>query len=115
LVHHLAALLALLLELFERATPSSRWMMIEAEMWHDVEREDRHPRMPLPENMPNMPRMPPACERKILPQLGSMLAAVYRSRTGRPERTGREPDALLELLGLGKRREIEIGRKLFCC
>ena len=31
------------------------------------------------------------------------------------QRAEREPDAFLEFLGLGERREIEVGRKLFCC
>src|SRR5262249_59966205 len=31
------------------------------------------------------------------------------------QRAEREPDPLLEFLGLGERREIEVGGKLFCC
>ena len=42
------------------------WMMIEAEMYGMMFSAKIAMRwMPPPENMLNMPRMPPACERKI--------------------------------------------------
>ena len=50
------------------------WMMIEAEMYGMMFSAKIAIRwMPPPENMLNMPRMPPACDRKICSQAeGSM-------------------------------------------
>ena len=61
--------------------------------------------------------MPPACVLEgLVPARG--IDAGQRDVGAEPvdeQRAEREPDALLELLGLGERREIEIGRQLFCC
>jgi len=61
--------------------------------------------------------MPPACERKhLFPDVG--VDAGQRDIGAKPinqQRTQREPDALLQFVGLGKRSEIEVCRQLFRC
>ena len=73
--------------------------------------------MPPPANMLNMPRMPPAWRAEhLLPDVG--IDAGQRDVGAEPvdqQRTQREPDPLLQLVGLGEGAEVEIGCKLFCC
>ncbi len=73
--------------------------------------------MPPPANMLNMPRMPPACDLKIWSQAVGIDAGQrdVGAEAVNQQRAEREPDALLELLGLGERGEVEIGRQLFRC
>ena len=73
--------------------------------------------MPPPENMLNMPRMPPAW---VLEDLfpGGRVDAGQRNVGAEPvdeQRAEREPDALLQFLGLGERAEVEVCRQLFRC
>ena len=62
--------------------------------------------MPPPANMLNMPRMPPAWVlENLVPGVG--INAGQRDVGAEPideQRAEREPDALLQLLGLGERR-----------
>ena len=64
-----------------------------------------------------MPRMPPAGVLKICSP-GGRVDAGQRDIGAEPideQRAEREPDALLELLGLGEGAEVEIGCQLFGC
>ena len=73
--------------------------------------------MPPPANMLNMPRMPPACDWKTCSQIAG-IDAGQRDVGAEPidkQRAEREPDALLQFVGLGEGAEIEVGRKLFGC
>ncbi len=73
--------------------------------------------MPPPANMLNMPRMPPAWVLEhLLPDVG--IDAGQRNVGAEPinqQRTQREPDALLQFVGLAERRKIEVCRELFRC
>ena len=69
-----------------------------------------------PANMLNMPRMPPLCCGK--PGESVRVDAGHRdvgAQTIDHKRTQREPDALLQLRGLGEGREIDVRGKLFRC
>ena len=73
--------------------------------------------MPPPANMLNMPRMPPACDLNTCSQIVG-IDAGQRDVGAEPinkQRTQREPDALLQFVGLRQSAEIEVCRKLFCC
>ncbi len=73
--------------------------------------------MPPPENMLNMPRMPPACVLEDLLPCGRVDAGQRNigAEAIDQQRAEREPDALLELLRLRERPEIKVCRKLFGC
>ena len=94
------------------------WMMIEAEMYGMMLSAKIAMRwMPPPENMLNMPRMPPAWVLEDLLPGGGIDAGQRNvgAEAVDQQRAEREPDALLQLLGLGRAPKVEIGRQLFRC
>ncbi len=119
LVHLLAALLSLLLELLEMGRHRRHQLNDDRrrDIGHDVERKDRHPA----ERAAGQPVDPAQNARRILlhqpgeldridPRNGNVGAQAIDD-----QRTEREPDALLEILGLRERGEIDVCCKLFRC
>ena len=92
-------------------------MMIDAEIYGMMlsAKIAMRPTAP-PENMLNMPRMPDW----LLPEhVGKRLRVDagdwnVGAEPVDQQRAQREPDALLQLVGFGEGREIEIGNELFC-
>ncbi len=119
LVHDLAALLAFFLERLERGRNRRHQLNDDRcrNVRHDVEREDRHPvdaatgeHVEHPEDAARL-RI-----ENLFPGVG--INSGQRDIRAEPidqQRADREPDAVLELFGLGERREIEIGCQLFRC
>ena len=94
------------------------WMMIEAEMYGMMLSAKIAMRSTAPpENMLNSPSTPPDCVLEALPQR-LRIDAGQRDVGAEPvddQRAEREPDALLQLFGLGDRPEIDVRRKLLGC
>src|SRR5262245_15972449 len=113
-----ASLLAFLLQLLEMRRDSGHQLNDDRgrDVRHDVEREDRHaPDRAAGEHVEH------AEDAALLlaEHVGKRLRIDARNRNVGPEavdqkRAQREPDALLEFVGLGEGREIEIGNELFC-
>ncbi len=113
-----AALLAFLLQLLEMRRDGGEQLDDDRrrDIRHDVEREDRHaPDRAAREHVEHAENAG-----LVLPEhVGKRLRvdAGDRDIGAEPvdqQRAEREPDALLELVGLGEGREVEIGDELFC-
>jgi hypothetical protein len=119
LVHHLAARFALLLELLEGGRDRRHQLDDDGgrDVRHDVQGEDRHAvDAAAREHVEHAQDAARLGLEYLLPDV--RIDAGQRDIGAEPidqKRTHGEPDALLQLLGLGKRREIEIGCKLFRC
>jgi hypothetical protein len=119
LVHHLAALLALLLEPLQLRRYRRHQLDNDRGRYvrHDIERKNRHAVNAAAgehiEHAENTARIGPE---DLLPGSGIDAGQRYvRTEPIDDQRTEREPDTLFQFLGLGERREIEIGCQLFRC
>jgi hypothetical protein len=118
LVHRPAALLAFLLQLFQVRRDGDEQLHDDRcrDVRHDVQRENRH-------------ALDGAARKHVehAEQAGLLLPKNFGERLGIDPRNGnvgaesvdqqraeREPNALLELVGLGESRKIEVGNQLFC-
>ncbi len=113
-----APLLAFLLQLLEMRRDGGEQLDDDRrrDIRHDVEREDRHaPDRAAREHVEHAENAG-----LVLPEhvgKGLRVDAGDRDIGAEPidqQRAEREPDALLQLVGLGEGREIEIGDELFC-
>jgi hypothetical protein len=84
---------------------------------HDVQREDRHAvNAAAGEHVEHAQNAAGLGAEHLFPDVG--IDPGQRDIGAEPvdqERTQREPDSLLQFVGLGERAEIEVGRKLFRC
>jgi hypothetical protein len=119
LVDRLAALLAFFLELLERRRHRRHQLDDDRgrDVRHDVEREDRHPvDAAAGEHVEHAENAAGLGAEDLFP--GGRVDAGQRNVGAEPineQRTQREPDALLQFLGLGERAEVEVCRQLFRC
>src|SRR6185369_2561386 len=119
LVHDLAALLALFLELFERGRDRRHQLDDDRrrDVRHDVQRKDRHAvDATAGEHVEHAEDAAGLRAEDLVP--GRRIDTGQRdigAEAVDQQRAEREPDALFELFGLGEGREVEIGGELFCC
>jgi hypothetical protein len=118
LVDDLAALLAFLLQLLERG--NYRRHQLDGnrgrDVGHDAEREDRHALTAPPENMLNMPRMPPDWLERL--REGIHVKPGKRDVGSEPvdeQRPSVNQMRFLSSSALAKAPKFKIGSKLFCC
>src|SRR5262249_26902257 len=119
LVHDFAPLLTFLFELLERGRHGRHQLNDDRgrDVRHDIKREDRHPvDAASGKHVEHAEDAAGLGTENLVPCRRVDSGQRYvRAESIDQERAEREPDALLELLRLGERREIEIGGKLFCC
>ena len=118
LVDDLAALLPFLLQLLERRHHRCHELNDDrgGDVGHDAERHDCQPLDRAARDHVEQAEHAAGLVVERL-RVGFRIDAGQRDIGGKPvnkQRTQREPDALLEFLGLGEGREVEIGGKLFC-